>query len=84
MCNIVDPKCGGRNEDRFLHKDGAHDHRGWLSAGMRLSPSAQAQTSQSSTSLNHVFLSNDFGYRIDTMRPGEAPNGTLVVQLDGL
>jgi hypothetical protein len=56
----------------------------WLSVGRRLSPSAHAQTSQASTLNNHVFQGNDFGYRIDTMRPGEAPTGTLVVQINGL
>ena len=56
----------------------------WLAVGRRVPPSAHAQTSQSPSSINHVFQGNDFGYRIDTMRPGEAPTGALVVQIDGL
>lgn len=58
----------------------------WLSVGgTRLLPSAQAQSSplQSARPLPTVIKGADFGYRVDGLRKGEAPIGTLVVQIDG-
>jgi hypothetical protein len=58
----------------------------WLSVGgTRLLPSVQAHSTQVQTArpFPTVIKGSDFGYRVDGIRQGEAPIGTLVVQIDG-
>jgi hypothetical protein len=58
----------------------------WLCLGGRqLLPSAHAQVGQSATTrpFPAVIKTGDFGYRVDGWKVGEAPIGTLVVQIDG-
>lgn len=62
----------------------------WLSiGGTRLFPSARAQTTldvapvQIARPFPTVIKGTEFGYRVDGLRKGEAPIGTLVVQIDG-
>ena len=58
----------------------------WLSLGGRqLFPSAHAQAAQAAAKrpFPAVIKAGDFGYRVDGWRDGEAPMGTLVVQIDG-
>jgi hypothetical protein len=58
----------------------------WLSiGGARLLPSLQARAAQAPTTkpFPSVIRGSDFGYRVDGFRAGEAPLGTLVVQIDG-
>jgi hypothetical protein len=59
----------------------------WLALGSAPRwPTLHAQGAQPGPPIpiTTVFQGSDFGYRIDTMRPGEAPTGTLVVQINGL
>jgi hypothetical protein len=58
----------------------------WLSVGgTRLFPSVKAQVPQTDASRRFptVIKGSDFGYRVDGLRIGEAPMGTLVVQING-
>jgi hypothetical protein len=58
----------------------------WLSVGgTRLLPSVQAQVPQRAATrpFPTVIKGSEFGYRVDGFREGEAPVGTLVVQIDG-
>ena len=58
----------------------------WISlGGTRLLPSVHAQTPQRPTTRGFptVIKGSDFGYRVDGLKLGEAPIGTLVVQIDG-
>ena len=58
----------------------------WLSiGGTRMLPSVQAQAAQAPTAkpFPTVIGGSDFGYRVDGLRKGEAPIGTLVVRIDG-
>jgi hypothetical protein len=63
----------------------------WLSiGGTQLFPSARAQTPvniappvQIARPFPTVIKGTEFGYRVDGLRKGEAPIGTLVVQIDG-
>jgi hypothetical protein len=58
----------------------------WLSlGGVQLVPSALAQGPEplSKKPFPTVISASDFGFRMDSWRLGEAPIGTLVVQING-
>ncbi len=56
----------------------------WLSlGGQQLFPSAHAQL-QIGKPLPTVVQGSDLGYRVDRLRQGDAPIGTLVVRIDGI
>jgi hypothetical protein len=55
----------------------------WLSlGGHQLLSLAHAQP-QTGKPLPTVVQGSDFGYRVDRLRKGDAPIGTLVVRIDG-
>jgi hypothetical protein len=51
----------------------------WLSAGGQSIPTVHAQQAPP-----HLFTGSEIGYRVEQFRPGQAPTGNLVVQIDGL
>jgi hypothetical protein len=54
----------------------------WLCLG-RLAPMPPVHAQTPQKPLPTLITSKDFGFRVDGWRPGEAPVGTLVVQIDG-
>jgi hypothetical protein len=47
----------------------------WLSVSHKSLPVASAQEP------THLFTGSEVGYRVDNLRPGQSPTGTLVVQI---